>query len=113
MAFTATTSEQKWPSSSLQCGQFGWNAAFSQPFIAVDGSAVTSDFSESKARKTPSRPSGARLATHADCRGDQITSPTDIQKTQKMAAFGEGSYASHRGESAWHHKPGSITEKAS
>ena len=40
VAFTATTSEQKWPSSSLQCGQFGWNAAFSQPFIAVDGSKL-------------------------------------------------------------------------
>ena len=51
---------------------------------------VMSDLSERSARKTPSLPSGARLATHADWRGDHTTSPSDMAHTHSAAAATPG-----------------------
>ena len=59
--------------------------------IAVDGSAVTRLLSESSATKTPSRPAGASVATHADWRGDHRISPRLMRMTHTMdeATVGE------------------------
>lgn len=66
LAFSLATWSQKCPEESRQLGQFGWKAALSHPLKMVDGRVVIRVLRESIARKMPSRPSGARLATHAD-----------------------------------------------
>ena len=61
----------------------------------------------------PSRPSGARLATHAVCRGLKTTSPMESKATHAIAAGMLGLYASQSGEIAITHMPGSMTVNAS
>eukprot|EP00964_Phaeocystis_antarctica_P073387 scaffold45007_cov59-Phaeocystis_antarctica.AAC.9 len=70
---------------------------------------VMSDLRESSARKTPSLPSGARPATHADCRGDQMTSPKDMRPTHSAVAATPGKSTRGSGEIAMIHRPGSMT----
>lgn len=79
----------------------------------VLGIVVTRDLRESRARNTPSRPSGAMLAIHADWRGDQITSPREAKKIQPTAAGMPGSQESHMGERAISHSPGRMMLKSS
>ena len=85
VALSGLSEEQKWPVlSSRHEGQLGWKAALNQPLSAVEGMVVMRFFIESRARKAPSRPSGAMPAIHAESRGDQSTSPTESDGSARV-----------------------------